>query len=77
MALIGNPIVGDNKYAGDKTSLAEALEPKLHLHARRLVIASPRPGAPRIDVTAPLPDHMRQTWEMLGLDWRRYADEAV
>lgn len=77
MALIGNPIVGDNKYAGDKTSLAEALEPKLHLHARRLVIASPRPGAPRIDVTAPLPDHMRQTWEMLGLDWRRYADAAV
>jgi len=72
MALIGNPIVGDNKYAGDKSALAEALEAKLHLHARRLVIPSPRSGAPKIDVTAPLPQHMRQTWEMLGLDAKRY-----
>ncbi len=72
MALIGNPIVGDNKYGGDKTMLAEALESKLHLHARRLVIPSPRPGAPKIDVTAPLPEHMRRTWETLGLDAARY-----
>lgn len=77
MALIGNPVVGDNKYAGDKTMLAEAVEPKLHLHARRLVIPSPRAGAAKIDVTAPLPDHMRRTWELLGLDWRRYADETA
>ncbi len=72
MALIDNPIVGDNKYAGDKTAFAEALETKLHLHARRLVIPSPRPGAPKIDVTAPLPEHMRRTWETLGLDAARY-----
>jgi 23S rRNA pseudouridine955/2504/2580 synthase len=37
MALIGHPIVGDNKYGGDKSMPAEQIEPKLHLHARRLV----------------------------------------
>jgi hypothetical protein len=61
MALIGHPIVGDNKYGGDKTMLAENMEPKLHLHARRLVLPHPFTGG-KIDVTAPLPEHMA-TWE--------------
>jgi 23S rRNA pseudouridine955/2504/2580 synthase len=74
MALIGHPILGDNKYEGDKTMLAEAVDRKLHLHARRLVIPHPRPGSPRIDVTAPLPEHMRRTWELLGLDANRYDE---
>jgi 23S rRNA pseudouridine955/2504/2580 synthase len=72
MALIGNPIVGDNKYGGD-TGLADSgIEGKLHLHARRIVIPHPKAGEPRIDVTAPLPEHMRKTWELLGLDADRY-----
>jgi hypothetical protein len=41
MALIGNPIVGDNKYEGDKVLADSGIEPKLHLHARRLVIPHP------------------------------------
>jgi 23S rRNA pseudouridine955/2504/2580 synthase len=72
MALIGHPIIGDNKYEGDKTMLAEAVERKLHLHARRLVIPHPRQGQPKLDVTAPLPEHMLRTWELLGLDAKRY-----
>ncbi len=72
MALIGHAIVGDNKYGGD-TALAESsIEKKLHLHARRLVIPHPVAEEPRIDVTAPLPEHMRKTWEMLGLDAARF-----
>jgi len=71
MALIGHAIVGDNKYGGDKTMPAEQIEAKLHLHARRLVLAHPYTGG-KIDVTAPLPDHMRATWELLGLDAERY-----
>lgn len=74
MALIGHPIVGDNKYGGDKNIPAEEIEPKLHLHARRLVIQHPA-GGPKIDVTAPLPEHMRRTWELLGLDAERFARE--
>ena len=61
MALIGHPIVGDNKYEGDKNLSLEGLEMKLHLHARRLIIPHPRAGAPKIDVTAPLPEHMLKT----------------
>jgi 23S rRNA pseudouridine955/2504/2580 synthase len=74
MALIGNPIVGDNKYEGDKVLADSGIEPKLHLHARRLVIPHPA-GAANIDVTAPLPEHMRKTWELLGLDARRFDAE--
>ena len=74
MALIGHSIIGDNKYAGNATMLAEAVEPKLHLHARRLVIPHPRHGHPKIDVSAPLPPHMRNSWDLLGLELNRYAD---
>jgi 23S rRNA pseudouridine955/2504/2580 synthase len=38
----------------------------LHLHARALRIASPAGGV--IDVQAPLPEHMRDTWRFLGFD---------
>lgn len=74
MALIGHPIVGDNKYGGDKNMPAEEIEPKLHLHARRLVLPHPYTGG-KIDVTAPLPEHMKRTWELLGLDAGRYEKE--
>ena len=71
MALIGNPIVGDNKYGGDENLPAEQIENKLHLHARRLVLPHPFTGG-KIDVTAPLPDHMQKTWELLGFDPERF-----
>ena len=67
MHMIGHPIVGDNKYDGDKNMPAENIDVKLHLHARRLIIPHPKTGA-KIDVTAPLPDHMKRTWEVLGFD---------
>ena len=73
MALIGNPIVGDNKYGGDENMPAEQIEKKLHLHARRLVLPHPVTGG-KIDVTAPLPEHMRKTWDLLSLDANRYED---
>ena len=67
MHMIGHPIVGDNKYEGDQNMPAENIEVKLHLHARRLIIPHPKTGA-KIDVTAPLPEHMKRTWEVLGFD---------
>jgi 23S rRNA pseudouridine955/2504/2580 synthase len=72
MALIGHPIVGDNKYEGDKVLADSGIDLKLHLHARRLVIPHPVADKPAIDVTAPLPEHMRRTWELLGLDAKRF-----
>lgn len=72
MALIGHPIVGDNKYDDNRPLPAENMEPKLHLHARRLIIPHPRSGRPKIDVSAPLPPHMLATWDLLGLDPNRF-----
>jgi 23S rRNA pseudouridine955/2504/2580 synthase len=72
MHLIGNPIIGDNKYEGDTTEFSAALEQKLHLHARRLFMPHPIIVGGKIDVTAPLPEHMQKTWEQLGLDPDRY-----
>lgn len=76
MALIGHPIVGDNKYGVDQNLPAEEIEPKLHLHARRIVLPHPYTGG-KIDVTAPLPEHMRRTWELLGLDAERYEEKTA
>ena len=72
MALIGHPIVGDNKYEGDKDLPAENMESVLHLHARRLIIPHPRPGVAKIDVSAPLPAHMAKTFALLGLNPERF-----
>ena len=66
MAGKGAPIVGDSKYApGEAPPLARGLQNRLHLHARRLMIA--HPGGDMLDIAAPLCDHMRQSWAVLGL----------
>ena len=73
---IGHPIFGDPKYGhrpedevrrrDPLRAMPDGLERKLHLLARRLVLPHPRGGL--IDVTAPLPAHMRRSWEMFGFE---------
>jgi 23S rRNA pseudouridine955/2504/2580 synthase len=71
-AHIGHPIVGDPKYfAIENWELPGGLQNRLHLLARRIVIPHPRTGKP-IDVTAPLPPHMEQSFNLLGFDAARY-----
>ncbi len=67
-AHIGHPIIGDPKYftAEDSWDFPGGIQKKLHLHARRIVI--PHPAGGTLDVTAPLPPHMQQTWNLLGFD---------
>jgi len=67
-AAIGNPIIGDPKYfeADTNWDFPGGLQNRLHLHARRIVIPHPDRGV--IDVTAPLPPHMVQAWNLLGFD---------
>lgn len=62
------PIIGDPKYFEDDPNweFPGGIQKKLHLHARRLRI--PHPGQGWIDVTAPLPPHMVQSWNLLGLE---------
>ncbi|MEO1207253.1 MAG: RluA family pseudouridine synthase [Pseudomonadota bacterium] len=71
MHMIGCPIVGDNKYLGHKNLPAENIEPLLHLHARRLRLLHPFTKK-QIDITAPMPEHMRKSWALLGLDEQRF-----
>jgi 23S rRNA pseudouridine955/2504/2580 synthase len=77
---IGHPIIGDPKYnrrpADDPArsdplrAVPPGLEPKLHLLARRLVLPHPRGGV--IDVTAPLPEHMKKAFAMFGFEESEY-----
>ncbi len=72
-AHIGHPIIGDPKYFNiENWEFPGGIQKRLHLHARRIVI--PHPDGGLLDVTAPLPPHMEQTFNLLGLD-ERTADE--
>jgi 23S rRNA pseudouridine955/2504/2580 synthase len=71
MSHIEHPIVGDPKYfSKENWELPGGMQNKLHLLARRIAVPHPRGGT--IDVTAPLPPHMQQSWNLLGFDAKRY-----
>ncbi len=71
LAHIGHPIVGDPKYFDiENWQLPGGMQNRLHLLARRIAVPHPRGGT--IDVTAPLPPHMQQSFNLLGLDAARY-----
>ncbi len=77
---IGHPIIGDPKYGlkpkndprrnDPLRAIPDAVERKLHLLARRLVLPHPRGGV--LDVTAPLPPHMLRTFDLFGFDAGQY-----
>ena len=66
-AALGTPIAGDRKYGGADAQLPGADLPRtLHLHARS--IALPRPDGTRLEVTAPLPPHMVESFAFFGFE---------
>jgi 23S rRNA pseudouridine955/2504/2580 synthase len=71
MAHIHHPIVGDPKYFNKENwQLPGGIQNRLHLLARRIAVPHPRGGI--VDVSAPLPPHMEQSWNLLGFDAKRY-----
>ncbi|MHA6690419.1 RluA family pseudouridine synthase [Devosia sp. A449] len=71
MAQLGTPIIGDPRYFNiENWQGAPGLSEGLHLHARR--IALPLRNGKRLDMSAPLPPHMRASFETLGFDPDRY-----
>ena len=71
LAHIGHPILGDPKYFNKENwALPGGIQNRLHLLARRIAVPHPRGGV--VDVTAPLPPHMVQSFNLLGLDLARY-----
>ncbi len=74
MAEFGHPIIGDGKYGGSGqenlgdgwgAQLGGDISRKLHLHARYLSLPHPVTGA-MLQITAPLPAHMKKTWDFVG-----------
>jgi 23S rRNA pseudouridine955/2504/2580 synthase len=65
---LGHPIIGDPKYFIDDPNwdFPGGIQKRLHLHARHIDI--PHPSGGRLRVTAPLPPHMVQSWNLLGFD---------
>ena len=73
MAMLGHPILGDEKYGG-YADLPAGVENRLHLHARRISFPHPRGGT--VDVTAPRPEHMRHSFALFGFDPEKYDRAA-
>jgi len=71
-ATIGHPIVGDGKYGGKDAFLTGSVSRKLHLHSRRLQVK--HPNGSLIDVTAPPPEHMKASFDALGIAWKELDD---
>ena len=71
---LNHPIIGDPKYfeADQNWDFPGGIQKRLHLHARRITVPL---GGKTIDVTAPLPPHMVQSWNLLGFD-EAAGDEA-
>jgi 23S rRNA pseudouridine955/2504/2580 synthase len=66
--LMGNPIIGDGKYGDRESDIFDetGISKKMHLHARALSL--PRKNKAPIEITAPLPKHMLETWKTLGFN---------
>ncbi|MDJ0614809.1 MAG: RluA family pseudouridine synthase [Rhizobiaceae bacterium] len=73
---LGHPIIGDPKYFDiENWEFPGGVQKKLHLHARRIRIPHPNGGV--LDVKAPLPPHMVQTFNLLALDESDAEDEDL
>ena len=68
-AHLGHAIVGDPKYFDiENWERPGGIQNRLHLHARRIKIPHPDSSQPLLDITAPLPPHMVQSWNLLAFD---------
>ncbi len=66
LASIGHPVVGDRKYGGADAHPGGDLPRKMQLHARFLEVPHPEGGV--FQITAPVPEHMNEAWNLLGFE---------
>jgi len=65
-AALSCPILGDGKYGGAAAHPDGFGDRTLHLHARALRLPHPEGGV--LELAAPLPAHMKETFAFLGFD---------
>lgn len=70
--VLGTPLVGDGKYGAKEAFVEGAVSRKLHLHARSLDIDHPDGGT--LSLTADLPHHMKESWDMFGFNANDKSD---
>jgi 23S rRNA pseudouridine955/2504/2580 synthase len=73
LAHIGHAIMGDPKYGERLNDLSEDIPKKLMLLARRITLPHPKGGT--IDVTAPLPEHFKEAFDVFGFDQK--SDDPI
>ena len=61
---LGTPIVGDDKYYGEKREKFAVLKDKLYLHAYKIDLSG---IYDKVRITAALPEHFAEALEVLGL----------
>lgn len=66
------PVIGDDRYDAPAFEGGLALANRLHLHARRLILDLP--SGKRLDISAPLPDDLKESWKALEFDPEREDD---
>jgi 23S rRNA pseudouridine955/2504/2580 synthase len=74
-AALETPIVGDGKYGGSEAYLEGIVSKKMHLHAREITV--PHPDGGEFHITAPLPKHMMDSWNLLGFSVTEYEDPFI
>ncbi|KAF2070938.1 hypothetical protein CYY_007744 [Polysphondylium violaceum] len=71
-SILKSPIIGDTKYGDDKANKSYGSilgnKPTMHLHARRVEFVHPMTNK-NIDIIAPLPPILRESWKRLGFDF--------
>lgn len=76
MAQLGTPILDDPRYFNiHNYEAAAGLGEGLHLHARRITL--PLRDGQVLDISAPLPPHMQQSFDALGFDADRFDVQDV
>jgi 23S rRNA pseudouridine955/2504/2580 synthase len=73
LAHIGHAIMGDPKYGERLNDLSDDIPKKLMLLARRITLPHPKGGT--IDVTAPLPEHFKEAFDVFGFDQK--SDDPI
>lgn len=68
MEFLGCPIVGDDKYFGEKRQRYANLSDKLHLHAFKIDLSALYNK--KLEIKVPLPDYFKSDCEALGLSFR-------
>lgn len=68
MEYLGCPIVGDDRYFGQKREKFNNLSDKLYLHAYKIDLSGVYNK--KLLITAPLPEHFRQAFDCLGISFK-------